>query len=187
MDLKWDLKQKTKKVDPRIKETDAYKLASASYINQQKFPSHLSVFDNRLQFDEKRIQKILDIPYDVFLKTVIILYGDYLLTYSEKRRFNSNNQLQSLKITIEFLYTEKINIELEKDTYAIFLKMLHLKRVFGDYQEYGHIPQTALEDFYKIPFDDILNGCEEETIETFEDYYSGVEYPTLFLKKEKNR
>ena len=176
---------KTKYIDPRIENTDLYNQCYDEYIQQVYNNCECSVSIPDIFMFNSKSSVDVGVKRDVLSKRVIQVKGDYCLTYSETRQFTTKHNIVNLDIEIEFLLGEKIKISASKKSYGIILKADHYKvsEIDNSYIPYAHIPTIAVEDFHLIPFGEIFAGCYPETIEMFEDYYSGSNYPKKVLKK----
>lgn len=177
----------TRFLDPRILDTDLFLESRSIFVNQKKFPCECVVENPDLvTFKYKKMKDVgLSINHEVLCKNVIKMQGDYCLTYSEARQFNSKHNLVNLDISVEFLLGEKVEINVFKTNYGIILKSLHYKASGMDdsYDLHTSIPTVAVSDFRSIPFGEIFAGCFPETIQMFEDFYSGELYMKKVLKK----
>lgn len=182
-----DLLNKTRYIDSRIKDTVFFDLCCEQYINQ-KYNNCQCIVEvpSIVKFKSRNLANAgLGIRYESLSKKVIQMNGNYCLTYSEVRQFNSKHNIVNLDIEIEFLFGEKIKISASKKNYGVILKVNHYKvsEIDNSYVPYAHIPTTAIEDFHLIPYGEIFLGCYPQTVQMFEDYYSGDLYSRKVLKK----
>lgn len=181
------LEKNTKYLDSRIKKTDLYKLSRSMYVNQGKIPCECIVNSPDLITFKYHLMKDvgLNVKHEFLYKNVIKMQGNYCLTYSEVRQFNTKHNLVNLNINIEFLLGEKIEINAFKRNYGIILNSLHYKvsNIDNSYELYASIPTVAVSDFHLIPFGEIFLGCYPETVQMFEDFYSSNHYSRKILKK----
>ena len=182
------LDNRTKYLDPRIKECDLYDEASIKYINQYNSSCEFFVFNpDMIMFKYKYIKDVgLGVKREVLGKNVIKMAGDCCLTYFEERQF-SNKKLYNLKINVEFLLTEKLEINVDRNSYAILLNATHDVATLPDYSysRFAHIPTIPLDSFRNLPFDMIFSQCNDETVSMFEDFYSGYLYNENYVKSKK--
>ena len=179
--------RKSKFLDQRIKDTDLYNECYGEYIinKHHNCDCGISAPDIFLFESKSFVTDDLEIRREVVSRKVIQMKENYCLTYSEVRKFNIKHNVVSIDIEIEFLLGEKIKISAYKTNYGIILKAQHYKvsDIDDSYELYAHMPTIAVEDFHLIPFGEIFVGCYPETVQMFEDYYSGHLYPQKVLKK----
>lgn len=177
---------KTRYLDPRIKETDLYENSRQIFINQGKKQCNCVVYDPSLIVFKYKFKKNVgcNFKYDVLHKDVIKIQDDYCLAYSEERVFNTKHNLVNLDINVEFMFTEKISISAFKNQYGTILNASHFIYSESDnsYSSFAHIPSVGISDFYLIPYGEIFCGCYPETSQMFEDFYSSILYDKEYIK-----
>jgi len=171
---------KTKFLDPRILDTDLFLNSRVIYLNQNKIPCECVVeAPNLVMFKYKFMKNVgYSVKHEVLRKNVIKMQGDYCLTYTEARQFNTKHNLVNLDINVEFMYGEKISIMAYKKDYGVLLTASHSKVMSSDgsYSQIAHIPVVGVSNFSVIPFGEIFSGCFPETVGMFEDFYSSDIY-----------
>lgn len=189
VDLSYDyyyelLEEKTESLDKRIKNTDLYESSRINYLNQGRSYCSVSVLNpNMITFlQSKKKKDRYGIERKVVQKNVMLATENHVLTYSETREFNRSNFITNLKIQTELLCGEKIHIQAEKESYGILLSSTHQQYIDFAYCDYAKIPTVSIPNFYLIPFGDIFEGCQPETISLFEECYSGILYPKQLKK-----
>ena len=129
IDYRFDLSKKTRHMDPRIKKMDLFSLCHDQYINQ-KYNNCQCRIDppSFCSFDSKYpINAGLGIRHEVLSKNVMQMKGDYGLTYSETRQFDTKHNLFKLNIEVEFLLGEKVEISAFRKSYGVIFQASHYK------------------------------------------------------------